>query len=89
MISRQAQHGLTFNPVEDKKRAKFSEDKEAQLAMVENLPDVGTAIAMAILNQFGTLKRVINATKEELVAVDGIGEKRAEKILRFLEKTYE
>lgn len=88
MISRQAQHGLTFNPVEDRKKGKFSEDKEAQLRMVENLPDVGTAIAMAMLSKFRTLKGVINASKEDLVAVDGIGEKRAEKILRFLDKTY-
>jgi Fanconi anemia group M protein len=88
MISRQAQHGLTFNPVEDKKKGKFSEDKEALLSMVESLPDIGTAIAMAMLKQFRTLKGVVNASKEDLVRVDGIGVKRAEKILRFLDKVY-
>ncbi len=89
MISRQAQHGLTFNPIEDNnKKGKFSEDTDAQLAMIENLPDVGTAIAMAMLKQFRTLKGVINASKKDLVSVDGIGEKRAEKIIKFLDKTY-
>ena len=88
MISRQAQHGLTFNPVEDKKKDKFSEDKEALLSMVESLPDVGTAIAMAMLKQFRTLKGVVNASREDLVSVDGIGVKRAEKILKFLDKVY-
>jgi Fanconi anemia group M protein len=88
MISRQAQHGLTFNPVEEKKKGKFSEDKEALLSMVESLPDVGTAIAMAMLKQFRTLKGVVNASKEDLVGVDGIGVKRAEKILKFLDKVY-
>lgn len=88
LISRQAQHGLTFNPVEDKKKGKFSEDKEALLSMVESLPDVGTAIAMAMLKQFRTLKGVVNASKRDLVTVDGIGAKRAEKILKFLDKVY-
>jgi Fanconi anemia group M protein len=88
MISRQAQHGLTFNPVEDKKKGKFSEDKEALLSVVESLPDVGTAIAMAMLKQFRTLKGVVNASKKDLVSVDGIGVKRAEKILKFLDKVY-
>lgn len=89
MISRQAQHGLTFNPIEDNnKKGKFSEDTDAQLAMIENLPDVGTAIAMAMLKQFRTLKGVINASKDDLVSVDGIGEKRAEKIVKFLDRVY-
>ncbi len=88
MISRQAQHGLTFNPVEDEKKGKFSEDKEAQLRMVENLPDVGTAIAIALLTKFRSVKSLVNASKKDLIGVDGIGEKRAEKILKFLERAY-
>ncbi|MBU1319683.1 MAG: hypothetical protein KKG33_10150 [candidate division Zixibacteria bacterium] len=89
MISRQADHGLTFNPIEEKKKQKFSEDKEAQLSVVEHLPDIGTAIAMAMLKQFKSLKQLFNATKEDLVSVDGIGDKRAEKILKFIAKKYE
>jgi len=88
MISRQADHGLTFNPLAEKKGDKFSEDREAQLAVVASLPDIGTAIAMAVLNQFGTLKNVFNATKSELMAVDGIGEKRAAKIVKFISRMY-
>lgn len=89
MISRQEQHGLTFNPLEEKKKQKFSEEAEAQLAVVEHLPDIGTAIAMSLLKQFGTLRGVFSASKSELVSVDGIGEKRAEKIVRFLERLYD
>jgi len=89
MISRQAQHGLTFNPIEEKKKAKFSEDKEAQLALVELLPDVGTAIAMALLKHFRNLKGLFNASKDQLVSVDGIGDKRAKKIVKFIEQKYE
>lgn len=89
MISRQAQHGLTFNPLADKKKQKFSEDSDAQLAVIETLPDIGAAIAMAMLKQFGTLKGVFNATKKTLMSVDGIGEKRAQKLVDFLNKRYD
>lgn len=88
MISRQAQHGLTFNPVKDERKTKFLEDKEAQLAVVENLPDVGTAIGIAMLKQFRTLKRIFSASEDDFLSVDGIGEKRAQKILKFIEKPY-
>lgn len=89
MISRQAQHGLTFNPLADKKKQKFSEDSDAQLAVIETLPDIGAAIAMAMLKEFGTLKGVFNASKKKLTQVDGIGEKRAEKLLEFINKRYD
>lgn len=89
MISRQAEHGLTFNPIEDKKKEKFSEDKEAQLSVVEHIPDIGTAIAMSMLKQFKSLKKLFNASKADLIKVDGIGDKRAEKILKFIAKKYE
>jgi ERCC4-type nuclease len=89
MISRQAQHGLTFNPLADKKKQKFSEDSDSQLAVIETLPDIGAAIAMAILKEFGTLKGVFNASKKKLMLVDGIGEKRAEKLLEFINKRYD
>ncbi len=88
MISRQAQHGMTFTPIEDEKKHKFSEDKEQQLAIVESLPDVGTAIAIAMLKQFRTLKRVFASSKDDFVSVDGIGDKRANKILQFINKEY-
>ena len=88
MISRQAQHGLTFNPIEDEKKQKYYEDKEQQIAVVETLPDIGQAIAIAMLKQFGSLKNIFNAKKDDLVSVDGIGVKRAEKILKFINKKY-
>jgi Fanconi anemia group M protein len=88
MISRQAQHGMTFTPIEDEKKRKFSEDKEQQLCIVESLPDVGTAIAIAMLKQFKSLKRLFAASKDDFVSVDGIGDKRADKILRFISKKY-
>jgi ERCC4-type nuclease len=88
MISRQAQHGLTFTPIEDEKKQKFYEDNEQQIAVVETLPDVGQAIAISLLKQFKTLRRIFNAKKDDLVGVDGIGAKRAEKIVKFINKKY-
>ena len=44
---------------------------------------VGETVAKKLARAFGTMERIENATFEELVAVDEIGEKIAQSILRF------
>jgi DNA ligase (NAD+) len=45
------------------------------------IPQVGVRTAHDLVAQFGTLDKIKNVTLEELVAIDGIGEKVAENIL--------
>lgn len=54
------------------------------LPIIQLLPDVGPALAKALLDYFGTLARLFSATANELKLVAGIGPKRAERIFEFL-----
>ncbi|HJJ37210.1 MAG TPA: helicase-related protein, partial [Methanocorpusculum sp.] len=45
-------------------------------------PDVGPKAARDLLREFGSLRGVMNASKEQLIAVKGIGEKTAAGILQ-------
>lgn len=53
---------------------------EQQLYIVESLPNIGPVTARKLLDEFGTVKEVINASKDELKNVEGIGDKIAQKI---------
>jgi ERCC4-related helicase len=53
---------------------------EQQLYIVESLPNIGPVTARKLLDEFGTVKGVINASKDELKKVEGIGDKIAQKI---------
>lgn len=50
------------------------------------LPGVSTQIAEALLEKFGSVRAVVNASEGELSRVKGIGPKRAREIQRVLEK---
>ncbi|MGZ7048544.1 MAG: DEAD/DEAH box helicase [Methanobacterium sp.] len=53
---------------------------EQQLYIVESLPNTGPVTAKKLLEEFGTVEGVINASESELKKVEGIGNKIAEKI---------
>jgi len=65
-------------PVRIKPRAITLEEK--QRAVVEGYPNIGPALAINILSHFGTIKSFVNADREELRQVPGIGEKLSEEI---------
>ncbi len=84
LFARQAQHGLTFDPEAEKKKVKFTSAREAQLAIAETLPEVGPTTAEALLEKFGSLESLFKASVHDLMQVDGIGKKKAEKIRSFM-----
>ncbi len=88
LLARQVHHGLTSDPEAEKQRERFSSTREAQLAIVESLPEIGPATAEAILSYFGSLTRVFSSSASELVEVGGIGKKKAEKIRRFIDAKF-
>lgn len=52
--------------------------------LVEGLPGVGVESARKLLRHFGSARAVFAATEAELVAVDGMGKKGAQKLLEAL-----
>jgi Fanconi anemia group M protein len=58
---------------------------EQQLFIVESLPNIGPVNAKNLLQHFGSVEKVLNASESELQEVDGIGEKNAERILEAIQ----
>ncbi len=63
--------------------------KAQQKYLIEGLPGIGPNAAESLLKHFKTPERVITATEEELVMVEGIGKKKAEKIRKVVTSEYE
>ena len=41
-----------------------------------------------LLNYFGCVKKLVNASKEELIKLEGVGEKTAERLLGLFGENY-
>ena len=57
---------------------------EQKLFIIESLPNVGPVTARKLLEEFGSVKNIINASEKELQEVEGIGKKIAKQILKVL-----
>jgi len=62
--------------------------KERQRYVIESLPNVSSILAKRLLNRFGSVENVINASKDELMSIEGIGKKKAEEIRKVIESKY-
>ncbi|MEM2935358.1 MAG: ERCC4 domain-containing protein [Candidatus Thermoplasmatota archaeon] len=63
--------------------------KEWQQFIVEGLPDVSAVLAKRLLTRFKSVRNVMNAGIEELKQVEGIGEKKAKRIVDILDAIWE
>ena len=61
---------------------------QQQEYIVSALPNVGPVLAKELLKKFGSVKGVMNASTEELKAVEGIGEKKAKTLFDFMGRDY-
>ena len=61
---------------------------EQQLFIIESLPNIGPVNAKNLLQHFGTVEKVINASESELQEVEGIGKKTAKNIRKVVESKY-
>jgi len=52
----------------------------SKIVFLSSISGVSSSIAFELLARFGSIKNIVNASKEELMKVKGIGEKRAEAI---------
>lgn len=61
---------------------------DIQDSIVGNLPGVGVKVGKKLLSHFKTIKKMFNASVEELIEVNGVGKKGAEKIFEIANKKY-
>ena len=61
---------------------------EQQLFIIESLPNIGPVNAKNLLNHFGTVANVINASESQLQEVEGIGKKTAANIRKVVDSKY-
>jgi len=63
-------------------------DNENAILLLSCLPNVGEVKARRLLEHFGAIRNVVNATLEELMEVEGIGEIIAKNIYKLLNSHY-
>jgi len=62
--------------------------REQQELVIASFPDIGLKNARFLLDHFGSVRAVVNAKEEELLAVRGIGEQRSKKIHDLSNRPY-
>jgi Fanconi anemia group M protein len=62
--------------------------KEQQEYIVSSLPNVGMSLAKELLLKFNSVKKVVNASEEQLKKVEKIGDIKAKKIREILDTEY-
>ena len=61
---------------------------ERQLFIIESLPNIGPVNAKNLLEHFGTVANIINASESQLQEVEGIGKKTAANIRKVVDSKY-
>lgn len=61
---------------------------EQQLFIIESLPNIGSVNAKNLLEHFGTVANIINASESQLQEVEGIGKKTAANIRKVVDSKY-
>lgn len=69
-------------------RLKTENIREQQLFVVAGLPNVGPIVGENLLNHFNTVRKVFLSSKEEIMEVKGIGQQRANDIIKVLDSPY-
>jgi Fanconi anemia group M protein len=62
--------------------------RERQQFLIEGLPNVSAVIARRLLDHFGSIRDIANASERELCEVDGVGKNIASEIIRVLNSNY-
>jgi len=69
-------------------KPKILSERERQIYVVCGLPGIGEGLAIKLLTRFGSVRRVFNASKFDLMEVEGIGEVKAERITKLLDAPF-
>ncbi|NCO42853.1 MAG: hypothetical protein GW892_29635 [Armatimonadetes bacterium] len=87
MVARQEQVGLPEISLIPKRKAADLPDRQRRV--IEMLPGSGMTLARTLLQHFGSVQRIVNATEDELLALRGIGPKTAREMTRVLTAEYD
>ena len=87
MFAQQEQIGVPEISLVPKRKAVLLPD--LQRRVVEMLPGCGMVAARSLLQHFGSIRRIMQATEAELCQVPGIGAKKAAEIRQVLTADYE
>ena len=87
MMARQEQMGIPEISLIPKRKATSLPDMQRR--MIEMLPQCGMVMARELLQYFGSVKRIVNATEEELLSMHGIGAKKAAEMYEVMNAEYE
>ena len=68
--------------------AKPKSIKEQQEFIVSSLPGMGVQTSRLLLENFKTIKSLVNASEKELISIKGIGEKTVKSLLEIFELEY-
>lgn len=71
------------------KRQGKVKDEARPVFFMKGFEGIGDSTAVKILNHFNTIKNVVNAQKEDLMEIDGIGESKAEGIVELVEQKFD
>ena len=63
-------------------------NSEAQEAVISALPDIGLKHARSLLSSLGSVQAIMNAEKEDLLQIAGIGTKKADRIYELSRLPY-
>jgi ERCC4-type nuclease len=85
-LARQEQVGVAEISLVPKRKA--TDLPDLQRRVIEMLPGCGMTTARDLLQHFGSVRRIVNATEPELRTRRGIGAKRAAEIHRVLNSEY-
>ncbi|OUJ19009.1 ERCC4-like helicase MPH1 [Methanonatronarchaeum thermophilum] len=87
LIAKREQDGSSRTPNPHSKKPTKSVG-EIQRYVASSIPMVGPKTAEALLDRFGSVRGVFTADKEDLLDVEGVGEKTAERILKVITEEY-
>jgi ERCC4-type nuclease len=87
MMARHEQIGIRDISLIPKRKATDLADMQRRI--VEMLPGCGMVMARDLLQYFGSVKRIVNATEEEFRSMRGIGPKKAAEMYQVLNAEYE
>lgn len=85
VMARREQEKDTSFSLHFQKPESFEQQKEFA---VSALPGIGPVTAKDLLAGFGSIKKIVNASEEELKQVPGVGEKTAKRLKDFFEEDY-
>ena len=61
---------------------------EQQEYLLSSLPNMEVQMARKLLERFGSVKMVVNVPHDELLEIEGVREKTAERLLKLFEEKY-